>query len=47
MALGWINFSKSDGNIAFNVLKLLEEPGAVDEMRIILHLNSGATYNRG
>ena len=34
MSLGWIDFSKSDRNIAFSVLKLLEEPGAVDEMGI-------------
>ena len=34
MPLGWIDFSKNDRNIAFSVLKLLEEPGAVDEMGI-------------
>lgn len=34
MPLGWIDFSKSDRNIAHSVLKLLEEPGAVDEMGI-------------
>ena len=34
MQLGWIDFSKSDRSIAHSVLKLLEEPGAVDEMGI-------------
>jgi len=31
--IGWIDFSKRDRNITLNVLKLLEEPGAVDEIR--------------
>ena len=32
--LGWIDFSKTDRNIAFSVLRLLSEPGAVDELGI-------------
>jgi hypothetical protein len=32
--IGWVDFSKSDRDIVFNVLRGLNEPGAVDELGI-------------
>ena len=34
MALGWIDFSKDERNKVLNVIHLLDEPGAVDELGI-------------
>ena len=34
MSLGWIDFSKSERNKVLNVIHLLDEPGAVDELGI-------------
>ena len=32
MSLGWIDFSKDERNKVLNVIHLLDEPGAVDEL---------------
>ena len=32
--IGWVDFSKSDRDMALSVLRLLDEPGAVDELGI-------------
>lgn len=34
MQLGWIDFSKNERNKVLNVIHLLDEPGAVDELGI-------------
>ena len=34
MSLGWIDFSKEERNKVLNVIHLLDEPGAVDELGI-------------
>ena len=34
MPLGWIDFSKDERNKVLNVIHLLDEPGAVDELGI-------------
>ena len=34
MPLGWIDFSKDERNKVLNVIHLLDEPGAVDEVGI-------------
>ena len=34
LSIGWVDFSKSDRDIALSVLRLLSEQGAVDELII-------------
>ena len=34
MPIGWIDFSKDERNKVLNVIHLLDEPGAVDELGI-------------
>ena len=34
MQLGWVDFSNSDREKVFDVINLLQEPGAVDEIGI-------------
>lgn len=34
MPIGWIDFSKDERNNVLNVIHLLDEPGAVDELGI-------------
>ena len=44
MSLGWIDFSKSERNKVLNVIHLLDEPGAVDELGIGAIRDSFADY---
>lgn len=44
MAIGWIDFSKEERNKVLNVIHLLDEPGAVDELGIGAVRDSFADY---
>ena len=44
MQLGWIDFSKEDGQKAFDVINLLSEQGAVDELGIGVIRDAFANY---
>ena len=44
MQLGWIDFSKEERNKVLNVIHLLEEPGAVDELGIGIVRDAFADY---
>ncbi len=44
MSLGWIVFSKNERNKVLNVIHLLDEPGAVDELGIGAIRDSFADY---
>lgn len=44
MSLGWIDFSKDERNKVLNVIHLLDEPGAVDELGIGAIRNAFADY---
>ena len=44
MQLGWIDFSKEDRQKAFDVINLLSEQGAVDELGIGVIRDAFANY---
>ena len=44
MEIGWVDFSKADREKVFDVLNLLQEPGAVDEIGIGLIRDAFANY---
>ena len=44
MQLGWVDFSKADREKVLDVINLLQEPGAVDEIGIGLIRDAFANY---